>query len=75
MQIEYRHRGIYGDRQDRRWIGGNKRTWCPLSTIAELLNVRRPFYERADICIDTSQCDVAGVIEQLNAMQVNEAEG
>ena len=41
-----------------------------LSTIAELLTVRRPFYESADMCIDTSQRGVgnvaACVIEHLN---------
>ncbi len=44
-----------------------------LSAIAELLTVRRPFYEIADMCIDTSQRGVgdvvASIIEQLNAMQ------
>lgn len=43
-----------------------------LSTIAELLTFRRPFYEHADICIDTSQRDVgdvvASVIERLNGI-------
>ena len=52
-----------------------------LSAIAELLTARRPFYEMADMCIDTSQRAVgdivASVIEQLNAMQVGrlKAEG
>ena len=44
-----------------------------LSAIAELLTVRRPFYEIADMYIDTSQRGVgdvvASIIEQLNAMQ------
>ncbi|MBQ26967.1 MAG: shikimate kinase [Nitrospiraceae bacterium] len=44
-----------------------------LSAIVELLAVRRPFYESADICIDTSQHGVnsvvTSVIDHINSIE------
>jgi shikimate kinase len=38
----------------------------PTRTISELLKFRKPFYERAaDISINTSRLDIAGVVEEI----------
>jgi len=59
--------------------GGEKRPLLnvpdPPSEIRELLEFRKPFYERAaDIKIDTSKLDIASAIEQIiNKLKENES--